>query len=207
MASRSTRFGIYALILRHQPDVREQFRRAARPRRSGGPPVTDRDPDEFTPRGRASRYDDARDDYDDDFAVVRTPLQMVRRKVVGPAVAFIPIGVLGIVGTLLGALAAILEFTTLRRPPPVFLQAFTLALLLLGTCLFAIVLVGGIQFLHFRRRWLVLTAAYIVTGLSLAGCYGILFYPFGIWALVGLYQPDVREQFRRPPDRVRDRDD
>ena len=58
------------------------------------------------------------------------------------------------------------------------------------------------------RRWgLATTAAYGVAGLSLGGCYAILFYPFRIWALIVLYQQDVREQFRRPPDPVRDRDD
>lgn len=53
--------------------------------------------------------------------------------------------------------------------------------------------------LQMRRRWLGLFAAYVVTGLSIGGCYGILFYPFGIWGLIVLYRPDVREQFGRRP--------
>ena len=70
----------------------------------------------------------------------------------------------------------------------------------MGVVLFSLVIVGGANMLRLRRRGLALFAAYVVTGLSLAGPYGIFFYPFGIWGLVVLYRPDVREQFgRRPP--------
>ena len=41
-------------------------------------------------------------------------------------------------------------------------------------------------------------SAALAGALALAGCYAILFFPFGIWGLVVLYRPDVREQFRRP---------
>jgi hypothetical protein len=159
-----------------------------------------RDPDEYAPRGRPSRYDDIRDDYDDDFGVDRTPLGRARRKVLGPAVAFVVIGVLGMLGMGVAVLAFLVMQANMRRPMPVIGIVICLLLLGLAFGLFVTVLAGGIHLRQFRRRWLVLTAAYIVTSLALAGPYGVPFFPFGIWALVVLYQPDVCEQFRRPPD-------
>ncbi|HVK08238.1 MAG TPA: hypothetical protein VM597_05615 [Gemmataceae bacterium] len=157
------------------------------------------DPDEYPSRTRASRYEDVRDDYDDEFHVRRPLRWTAGQKVIGPAVAFVVIGVLGIVGMVVAILAAIVEFMTMRRPPPLAVQGLALFALLLATVLFVVVIAGGFSMVRLRRWGLAATASYIVAGLSLAGCYGILFYPFGIWALVVLYQPDVREQFRRPP--------
>ena len=89
----------------------------------------------------------------------------------------------------------------------VLLLLLFLCLIGLGLTLFVLVIVGGVCLSKLRRWGLAATAAYIVAGLSLSGCYGILFYPFGIWALVVLYQPDVQAQFRRPPDPLGHRDD
>ena len=90
---------------------------------------------------------------------------------------------------------------------PDVLQGLALLGLLVATALFVVVIAGGLSMVKLRRWGLAATAAYVVAGLSLAGCYGILFYPFGIWALIVLYQADVRAQFRRRPDPVGDRDD
>ena len=154
---------------------------------------------------RAPVYNDLRDDYDDEFGGDRTPLGIARSRVLAPAVAFVVIGILAIVGALFGAIAAILDFlgTPQRSPNVVFLISL-LAVCSLGPAMAAAVIAGGICLKNLRRRGLALTAAYIVTGLSLAGPYGLAFYPFGIWALVLLYQPEIREQFRRPPDPVED---
>lgn len=147
-------------------------------------------------------YDDQRADYDDEFADRWTPFEVARRRVRGPAIAFVPIGVLGGLGLIVAEGALLAENLdgavagNGRRLFNTFIGTF---FILLGMVLFGLVVVGGVNMMQLRRRWLALFAAYVVTGLSLAGCYGILFYPFGIWGLVVLYRPDVREQFRRPP--------
>jgi hypothetical protein len=164
--------------------------------------MNDLDPDEYGTRGRSSRYDDIRDDYDDEFGVDRTPLGRARRKVVGPAIAFMVIGGIGILGMGVAAAALLLVQLNRRRPPPSYEIAVALGFLALAAALFAVVLVSGVHLRRLRRRWLALTGAYIVTSLALAGPYGVPFFPFGIWALVVLYQPDVCEQFRRPPGPV-----
>ena len=103
---------------------------------------------------------------------------------------------------MLGLLAGVLIEhlgDALDDPEELIGLAVGVGLILIGVALFGVVIAGGISMLGVRRRWLALFAAYVVTGLSIAGCYAILFYPFGIWGLVVLYRPDVREQFGRPP--------
>jgi hypothetical protein len=170
--------------------------------------VIERDPDEFAPRGRPDRYEDPRDDYDDEFGKRHTALGRARQKVMVPAIALVVTGVFGILGMFVAVAAAVVDYLD----SPGGDERFYILLMLLiviaaGFALFGMVIYGGVCLLKLRRWGNAATAAYVVAGLSLAGCYGILFYPFGIWALVVLYQHDVREQFRRPPDPVRDRDD
>jgi hypothetical protein len=141
------------------------------------------------------RYNDLRDDYDDEFGADRTPLGIARRRVLVPAVAFVVTGCLGICGSLIGAAAVISAI--LGRSRPTIGQVILLALCALGAFLFVLVIEGGLHLKDLRHRRLALTAAYIVTGLSLAGPYGLPFYPFGIWALVLLYNPNVKAFFDR----------
>ena len=147
-------------------------------------------------------YDDQRADYDDDFAVRRTPWERARRLVFWPAISFIAIGSVGVLG-LVVAEALLLWVNLLARPrninPDWELEVVlgTLAILV-GIALFVVTIAGGVSMLRMRRRWLGLFAAYVVTGLALAGCYAILFFPFGIWGLVVLYRPDVRRAFDSP---------
>ncbi|HJZ92170.1 MAG TPA: hypothetical protein VKE40_14945 [Gemmataceae bacterium] len=150
---------------------------------------------------RPPRYNDIRDDYDDEFGADRTPLGIARRRVFIPAVAFIATGCLGIGGSLVGAGAVVYEL--LAEQAPAIRYAPLLVICGLSVCLFAIVIAGGLNLKELRHRGLALTAAYIVTGLSLAGLYGLPFYPFGIWALVLLYNPNVKPFFDRrnePPE-------
>jgi hypothetical protein len=153
------------------------------------------------PGRRRQTFNDLRDDYDDEFGQTRSPREAARRMVLGPAIAFIPIGVLGILG-MLAAEAALLFENLDRALGGANFHIFNLVIgtvgVLLAIALFAMVIAGGANMMRLQRRWLALFAAYVVTGLALAGCYAILFFPFGIWGLVVLYRPDVREQFRRP---------
>jgi len=161
----------------------------------GSDPRPDADRPPLPPRA----YHDIRDDYDDEFGRALSPREVARRRLLVPGVAFLVIGVLCILGALVGAVAVVIEFvTTAQHPGEYLVMAFFLGLLFVGACLFALVFAGGLCLLRLERYRLGLAAAFIVTGLSLAGCYGILFFPFGIWALILLYQPSVREEFRRP---------
>jgi hypothetical protein len=154
-------------------------------------------PDRASPAPRA--YHDIRDDYDDEFGRALSPREIARRRLLGPAVAFVVIGTLCVLGAMTGAAAIVIEFfATGQRPRHLPAVVLGLGLLFLGAGLFILVVVGGVSMWNLRRYRLSLVSAYIVTGLSLAGPYGILFYPFGIWALILLYQPSVREEFRRP---------
>ncbi|MBO0696819.1 MAG: hypothetical protein J2P46_00355 [Zavarzinella sp.] len=151
------------------------------------------------PSERPGVYHDIRDDYDDEFGRGQSPREVARRRLFGPAVAFVVIGVVCVLGALVGIVAVVNDFmSTLPGPAHGPQTVLFLGLLFLGACLFLLVICGGICLVSLRRYRLCLVSAYIVTGLSLAGPYGILFFPFGIWALILLYRPDVREEFRRP---------
>ncbi|HEX3149080.1 MAG TPA: hypothetical protein VHR66_13450 [Gemmataceae bacterium] len=149
---------------------------------------------------RRPAYHDVRDDFDDEFGRSMTPREIVRRMVMVPAIAFIVIGVLGILGMCVAE--AFLLFENLGRALNGRSQHwFNIILGTLGIAvamtLFGMTIAGGVNMLQLRRRWLALFAAYVVASLSLAGCYAILFFPFGVWGLVLLYRPDVRREFPR----------
>ena len=149
---------------------------------------------------RPTTFGDIRDDFDDDFGVVRTPWELARRKLQGPAIAFVVLGLFGIVGSLVGTIAILLSQSggAMGSDERLAIMIVCVALTGVGGCLFVVVLCAGINMLRLQHRGLAMTAAYIVTGLSIAGLYAILFFPFGIWALVVLHQSDVKSAFRRP---------
>src|SRR5262245_59692646 len=157
------------------------------------------DPRLDTDRQPAPRaYHDVRDDYDDEFGRALSPREVARRRLIVPSVAFLVIGVLCILGTMAGSVAVVIEFVERgTRPSKVLALAIAEGLLLVGAGLVVLVTVGGACMLRRRRYRLALFGAYVVTSLSLAGPYGVLFFPFGIWALILLYRPDVRAEFGR----------
>jgi hypothetical protein len=165
------------------------------------PDSNDRDerPEPSDPRGRRF-YNDIRDDYDDEFGRVRTPAEVAQRRLRIPAVAHIVIGILCLLGTLGGAVALGVDTYEDSQDLDEILTgaAGILLILIVGGSVFGVVVAGGFRMLQIRRRRLALVGAYIVTGLSLAGPYGILFYPFGIWALIVLYQESVKKEFGSP---------
>src|SRR5262245_28607436 len=140
--------------------------------------------DASDPRLDTDRQPAPRDDYDDEFGRTLSPREVARRRLFVPSVAFLVIGVLCILGTMAGSVAVVIEFVERgTRPSKVLALAIAEGLLLVGAGLFVLVIVGGACMLRLRRYWLALFAAYVVTSLSLAGPYGVLFFPFGIWAL------------------------
>ena len=150
-------------------------------------------------------FGDQRDDFDDEFGRVRTPAEIAKRKLRVPAIMHIVTASFCLIGTLIGAVAILVDAFEERywRDEGDEVIGVLLASLALagGGFLFGTVLAGGVSMMKLRRRRLSLVAAYIVTGLSLAGPYGILFYPFGIWALVLLYSESVKREFgaKSPP--------
>jgi hypothetical protein len=156
--------------------------------------------DDAEPRRRT--FGDLRDDYDDDFGRVLTPYQEAQRRVRIPAIAFIVSGPLFIIGLIIGETALVLENLDRAldgRGSHVFNLVMGTAAVLLGLVVAILVIVAGVNMLQLRRWGLALAAAYFMTATSLGWCYGIPFYPFGIWALVVLYRPDVRQEFDAPP--------
>jgi len=146
-------------------------------------------------------FGDQRDDFDDEFGRIRTPAEIARGKLRVPAIMHIVAASVCIIGTMIGAVAIVIDaYDDNYGDEADLIIGVLLALLTLigGGTLFGTVLAGGIYMLKLRRRRIVLVAAYIVTGLSLAGPYGILFYPFGIWALILLYSENIKSVFGTP---------
>jgi hypothetical protein len=154
---------------------------------------------------RRPAFGDQRDDYDDDFQCRWSPYERARRMVLVPAVAFQVIGPLGVIVMIVAAVALVdanLARALSGSTHHLVMLVLWLPLVAVGLVLFPLVSIGGQNMMRLRRRRLVLFAAIFVTGLSIAGCYAILFYPFGIWGLIVLRRPEVREQFgRRAPPR------
>jgi hypothetical protein len=137
-------------------------------------------------------YHDPRDDFDDEFSRSKTPQEVVRRRVFLLGVVFLVIGIIGVLWTATMAVAAV-AWMSVSAP---FEVGIYFCLALLG-CLFVLVIVGGWCLMRLRRYGVAFTAAYCLACLSLFGVYALPFFPFGIWGLILLYQPDVREEFRR----------
>jgi hypothetical protein len=162
--------------------------------------LTEPTPTNDEPAGRTDPpvFNDVRDDYDEHFAL--TPFERARIRLQGPAIAFLIIGVMGFLGAIVGAIAIVSSQYrgAMRSEERLAILIVCLSLVVLGSFLFVVVFIAGFNMLRMQHRGLALVAAYIVTGLSIAGLYAIFFFPFGIWALIVLHQPDVRKEFYRP---------
>jgi len=146
-------------------------------------------------------FGDQRDDFDDEFGRIRTPAEIAKSKLRVPAIMHIVAASVCILGAIIGAIAIVVDAYDRGYGDEADLTiGVLLALLTLisGGALFGTVLAGGIYMFKLRRRRIALVAAFIVTGLSLAGPYGILFYPFGIWALILLYSENIKSVFGTP---------
>ncbi|HEX3149079.1 MAG TPA: hypothetical protein VHR66_13445 [Gemmataceae bacterium] len=144
---------------------------------------------------------DLRADYDDEFGRIRTPRQIARRRLLIPAIDFLILGILVAMASLGSAIFVIYEYIGDAADPLEYLEMVgLLTLCILGGALSALIIVAGDSMLRLRHHRVALIASYIVTSLSLASVYAILFYPFGIWALVLLYKTEVRGEFDKVVD-------
>ncbi|HEX3149078.1 MAG TPA: hypothetical protein VHR66_13440 [Gemmataceae bacterium] len=160
---------------------------------------------ESEPSGRPNQAD-LRADYDDHFGRVRTPRQILRRRLLIPAIDFILLGICGIQASCFGALAATGElFDGFEGKANDLALSLGMAIVFYPLCgigvgLSLLILIGGVGMLHLQHHRVALIAAYIVTGLSLASVFALPFFPFGIWALILLNKTEVRQEFARPSD-------
>ena len=147
------------------------------------------------PDHRPATCHDVRDDYDDEFSRSWSPREVARRRVFPLAVAFVVLGIIGLSGMVTLVSVIVVAFATDTDFSDELVPYFFLAVL--GSALFALVIAGGLCLIRVQRYWLALAAAYCLAWLAVVGVYAILFFPFGIWGLILLYRPDVREEFRR----------
>src|SRR4051812_28485629 len=144
---------------------------------------------------------DLRADYDDEFGRVRTPRQIARRRLLIPAIDFMILGVLGLMYSLGAAIYVLYDYIGDAADPMEYLEMVGLLTLCgLGGALSTLIVVAADGMLRLRNHRVALIASYVVTSLSLGTIYAILFYPFGIWALVLLYKTEVRNEFDRVVD-------
>lgn len=154
-------------------------------------------PGEPFDRTRRQFYNDIRDDYDDEFGRRPTDVDRVRRRVRVPGIATAVFGVLGTLGMIGVAIGVVVEFNRLHKlPEQLDLMVTYIVLSILGAVLSAVVFAGGLNMVRRRRYELAVFAAVIVTVSSPCACYSVVFMPFGIWALVVLFNPAVRREFR-----------
>src|SRR5688572_15039289 len=107
------------------------------------------EPDAGPPR---PTFGDVRDDYDDEFAIVRTPAEIARRRLFIPALAHMVLGAGSIVGLIIGAGAAIIDFS--EGSPDDYqyvLFGAGLGLLALGIYIFSFVIAGGLAMRRLNR--------------------------------------------------------
>ncbi len=112
------------------------------------------------------------------------------RKVQGPAIALIVLSILGFGTHALVLLTGIVAIASGEDPDE------TVPLILFGLFnlpLFAFMLFGGIQLRRLKTRGVCMAAA--ITALLPCGCCVWLGIPFGIWALVVMSDPAVKNSF------------
>jgi hypothetical protein len=134
---------------------------------------------------------------------------IVDSKLKAPAIGILVTGVLGTGISLYGVVAGLVGFGNKTEIPPGMppeaerflktyvstLEAFSVPLNLLALILGVLTLLAGIKMLQRRSYGLVMTGVILgmLPCLSPCCCTGL---PFGIWALVVLSNPEVRDSFR-----------
>ena len=110
------------------------------------------------------------------------------------------IGSFGIIGVMITAVGLLIALLSEELNLGAMIGAIFVGLAIFFVVfLLALMINGGVSMLNLRSHKHALIAAYLMAGLSFAGCYAILFSPFGIWGLVVLHLPDVRREFQRSP--------
>jgi len=149
---------------------------------------TDDDPDFAR---RRLTFGDPRDDYDDDFGRSRSPLAIARRRLLVLGIAHIAVAVAVGIWTLLFEAAYVAQYLNGDCDVEEFVLIETT--ILAALLLVLLIIAGGDAMVRLRRRRLAMVAAYIIAALS------VPFFFLGIWAILLLSRPDVRQEFARLP--------
>lgn len=145
------------------------------------------------------RFNDIRDDYDDEFGVTRPPEEIVRRWLLVPGIAYVLIGLLtGLpVGFLLFGSFCVIFRQGFREDDwriGNFLGLMVGLLAVLGWSV--LIFAGGTSLLTRKRYRLAIAGSLAVVALGIFGIYcGILAYPFGVFALTLLIGPYGQKLF------------
>jgi hypothetical protein len=150
-------------------------------------------------------YDDDEDIEDEDFDIARRPRRRrensgAASRLMGPAIALM---VVAIVSLVVFAVACPINFISILNKPEVpgeeaqrlgnFIGAGVCIPLFMTSNL--IVAIGGFLMYNRGSYGMAMTAAILAIVPCFSPCY-LLGIPFGIWALVVLNDPDVKEAFR-----------
>lgn len=132
---------------------------------------------------------------------------VVKNKVVPPAIFLIVVGVLGVAITAFNAIYALVG-TPPEVPPdaPEFfkeMQAGSVGVVPavvqgIFTLVNVLIIVGAVQMFSFKSRTMAIVSA-IAAMVNFGGCCCILGLPAGIWSLIVLMNPDVKRAFEAPP--------
>jgi hypothetical protein len=131
-------------------------------------------------------------------------IERVRTKVMVPAIFIIVLASLGLIAGIFGTISALVS-----DPPPIdpnapeFMKQFSqgsvgpvaAAMQAFFVLLNIGIILGGVYMLRFKM-WPLALGASILSMLNFGNCCCLLGIPVGIWALVILLMPDVKEAFR-----------
>ena len=181
---------------------------AEQPRRSridrdaedaGDRPRRSRDDDEEgyeDDRPRRSRRDDDEDEYEDDRRGRRRRRRREAEAAVNaPAIALIVVGILGLVMGVLNVLATLSGFGAdpqMQNQPGFMMGRYLGAFVSLIWGI--VVTLGGFKMKSLQSRGSAMTAAFFAMAPCNPCC--LVGLPVGIWALVALSKPEVKEAFR-----------
>ncbi len=179
---------------RRPPDEDDDEEEEERPRRRRREEDQDEDEDD-RPRRRRPRDEEDDEDYDRPRRRRRGNRAQAEAAAKGPGIAFLIVGILGLLIGLLYVIQAIMGRTIfapaqVQQTPPLALWVAAFVTLLWG----AVVTLGGVKLMQLQSRGSVMVAA-IFAMLPYNPCclFGL---PIGIWALVVLARPDVKAAFQ-----------
>jgi hypothetical protein len=184
----------------HVPPADAGFQKEIEPaiKKEPTPPRSEGEYPEDEPRPRSSRrWDDEEDDLDIGATIDKRSLKApVTGLILPPGICLIVTGILGILVNLFQTVVAIASPEILQNNA--FGQGAPPALSAISGVVFAILgagtIAGGIAMMRQKMYGIAITGT-VLAMLNIGNCCCVLGLPFGIWALVMLCRPDVKDAF------------
>jgi hypothetical protein len=126
------------------------------------------------------------------IGMVGSSLDIAKTKVWGPGICLLTISAIDSLLAALGTLGGIFSFATGGAEHD---DVIPFIMIVLSLLLGIITCIGAIQMTRLKNYRMALTAA--VLGVAPTGCLWCLTLPFGIWAMLVLFDPQVRGEFRK----------